>query len=100
MVPQGRITPNHVKLIKENAEDALERAKAIVENCKRHNISIIKYDDQQYKNNIREYADFPVVFYYKGRFSDKWTNGVGIVGARRGTLQHKVTAIYITSEMV
>ena len=43
LVPQGRITPNHVKLIKENAEDALERAKAIVENCKRHNISIIKY---------------------------------------------------------
>lgn len=100
LVPQGRITPNHVKLIKENAEDALERAKAIVENCKRHNISIIKYDDQQYKNNIREYADFPVVFYYKGRFSDNWTNGVGIVGARRCTLQHKETAINITSEMV
>ena len=100
LIPQGRITKNQVELIKAGAEDAMERAKVIVENCRKQSIGIIKYDDQQFKNNIRKYVDFPIVFYYKGQFSDNWTNGMGIVGARRCASKDKKIAINITSELV
>ena len=41
LIPQGRITKKQVRLIRENAEDALERAEQILENCKKQNIDIL-----------------------------------------------------------
>lgn len=100
LVPQGRVTKKQVELIKEHSEEALEKAKIILESCENQKIKIVKYEDLKFKANIREYQDFPILFYYKGRIPDNWTKGAGIVGARRCTLQSKEMAINITSEKV
>ena len=100
LVPQGSVTKKQVELIKEHADEALEKAKIILENCENQKIKIVKYEDQEFKDNIRGYQDFPILFYYKGRIPDNWTKGAGIVGARRCTSQSKDIAINITAEMI
>lgn len=100
LVSQGRVTKKQVELIKEHAEEALEKAKIILESCENQKIKIVKYDDPEFKENIKRYVDFPILFYYKGQIRENWTSGAGIVGARRCTSKSKEIAINITLEMV
>lgn len=100
LVSQGRVTKKQVGLIKEHAEEALEKAKIILESCENQKIKIVKYDDPEFKENIKRYVDFPILFYYKGQIRENWTSGAGIVGARRCTSKSKEIAINITLGMV
>ena len=89
-----------LQLLKEGAEQAMEQAKRIQERCLELGIRILTYDDPHYAANIREYMDFPLVFFAKGTLRDNWTHGIGIVGARRCTQQGKEYAIHLAEDMV
>ena len=100
LVPQGKITSHYIQLIKSGAEESLEKAKRILDDCKKQGIRIIKYDDPEFAVNIRDNPEFPVVFYSKGRIKDNWTHGVGIIGARHCSSEGKECAIRTTIQMV
>lgn len=55
LLSQGRVTKKQVELIKEHAEEALEKAKIILESCENQKIKIVKYDDPEFKENIKRY---------------------------------------------
>lgn len=100
LVPQGKVTAHYIQLIKSGAEESMEKAKRILEECKKQGIHIIKYDDPEFAVNIRENLEFPVLFYSKGRIKDNWTHGAGIIGARRCSPEGKECAIRTTIQMV
>ena len=91
--PSGHITDHQLEVLNSGAENALEHAKKILEDCKRLDITILKYSDLEYGENIRKYIDFPILFYVKGNLNENWTHGTGIVGARRCSKEGKACAI-------
>ncbi|MGN1158247.1 MAG: DNA-processing protein DprA [Agathobacter sp.] len=93
IVPKGRVTEQIVKMIKTGAEESLEKAKIILEDCKKQGIRIVKYGDPEFPENIRENPEFPILFYTKGNIKENWTHGSGIVGARRCSPEGKECAI-------
>lgn len=100
LVPRGKITMHQLNLLKSEAEDALEKAKKTLERCRILGIRIITYDAPEYASNIRQYPDFPILFYAKGYVREDWTHGIGIVGARRCSVKGKNCAIQTTLQMV
>lgn len=100
LLPQGSVTRHHIQLIKTGAEEALEKAKRILDDCKKQDIHIIKYDDPEFAENIRENIEFPILFYSKGKRKDNWIHGAGIIGARRCSPEGKKCAIKIAKQMV
>ena len=84
---------HQLNLLKSEAEDALEKAKKTLERCRILGIRIITYDAPEYASNIRQYPDFPILFYAKGYVREDWTHGIGIVGARRCSVKGKNCAI-------
>lgn len=63
---------------------SLEIAENILDKCEKLNIKILKYNDDLYKQEIRNIKDAPVLLYYRGNLIEN-SLGVGIVGARRCT---------------
>lgn len=100
LVPQGEVTGHCIQLIRAGAEESLEKAKRILEDCKKQGIHIIKYDDPEFAANIRENVEFPVLFYSRGRINDNWTHGAGIIGARHCSSEGKECAIRTAIQMV
>ncbi len=100
LAPTAKITSHQIDLINADADGALEKAKQILENCKRLGIRTIKYTDPEYAENIKQYTDFPILFYARGNVKDNWTHGVGIVGARHCSAEGKACAIKISTQMV
>lgn len=100
LVPKGRITMRQLELLTSGTDDAIEKAKRILERCMDLGISIITYDDSEYAVNIKQYSDFPILFYAKGNIKENWTHGVGIVGARRCSSKGKEVAIQTAIQMV
>ena len=93
LIPQGRITENCIRLINDGAEQALEKAKIILDGCREQGIHIVKYEDQEFSANIKNNMEFPVLFYYKGKIKENWTHGTGIVGGRRCSQEGKECAV-------
>ena len=73
LMPKGVVTEHDLELIRDNAEEALEKGKIILDECRKQDIHILKYGDLAFYENIRDNTDFPILFYYKGRIQDNWT---------------------------
>ena len=78
----------------------MEKAKQIQEDCRKQGIHIIKYEDSEFAENIRENPEFPILFYAKGTVKENWTHGAGIIGARRCSPEGKECAIKTAIQMV
>lgn len=100
LVPQGKATAHHLQLLKSGTEESMEKAKQIQEDCRKQGIYIIKYEDSEFAENIRENPEFPILFYAKGTVKENWTHGAGIIGARRCSPEGKECAIKTAIQMV
>ena len=100
LIPQGKITEHCIRLIKEGAEQALEKAKIILDGCREQGIHIVKYEDPEFAENIKNNMEFPVLFYYKGKIKENWTHGTGIVGGRRCSQEGKECSVRTAVQMV
>ena len=98
--PQGRVTDHCLELMRKDAEEALEKARGILDQCEKQGIRIVKYSDLEFKDTIRQKSEFPILFYYKGTLKENWTNGAGMIGARRCSPEGKAYAIKTTVQMV
>lgn len=78
---------------------SLDMAEKILENCDRHNISILTQEDPNYLLKAREPQDAPILLYYRGGAFPK-EQTVGIVGARRCSQEAKQKAIALTEKCV
>lgn len=68
------------------ADKNLRQAEAILEECQEKNLRILTYTDAAYPRRLKNIADPPLVFYYKGRLPD--FDGmplIGVVGTRSAT---------------
>lgn len=61
---------------------SLEKAYSILNDCEKHNIKILTYNDPLYSNIAKEYDDAPTLLYYKGNIKEN-CEGIAIVGSRR-----------------
>jgi len=62
-----------------------DKAAAELEYARKHNISIICYDDQEYPARLKECADAPLVIYCKGNANLNSDKIISIVGTRNVT---------------
>ncbi len=88
---------NRIKNIDKNK--SLEKAKRILDDCDRNNISIMTMRDMSYPEYAKSIPDMPTHLYYKGTPQDK-PAGVAIVGARRCTQEGKMKAAELAKETV
>lgn len=64
----------------------LDKAWKIIESCKQKAIHILTYQDAAYPARLKNIADPPMVFYYKGRLPDFDAQPmIGVVGTRSAT---------------
>lgn len=64
----------------------LHPARKILEQCRRNNLGILTLQDAAYPKRLKNIADPPLVFYYKGRLPD--FDGlplIGVVGTRKAS---------------
>ena len=71
---------------------SLEKAYSILNECEKHNIKILTYNDVLYPSTSKEYADAPTLLYYRGTLKEN-CEGVAIVGSRRCSEYGKEIAI-------
>jgi DNA processing protein len=71
---------------------SIEKAKRILEQCDKHNIALLTYEDHRYPEISKAISDMPILLYYKGQFIPNST-GSGIVGSRRCTDYGKEVAV-------
>lgn len=80
-------------------EASLEYAEALMTECDRMRINIVKMNDDNYPKRILELSDAPPVLYYKGTlFEPEMTSG--IVGPRRCTQETKEKTIGIACKCI
>ncbi|WP_300386505.1 DNA-processing protein DprA [Clostridium sp.] len=60
----------------------LDKAKEILNICKKKDIKITTYKDKKFPCNINSYPNMPILLYYRGRLYEN-LSGVAIVGSRR-----------------
>lgn len=89
------ITPKQIKSILANK--SLEQSYQIIENCAKHNISILLQNDNRYPQRARTMKDAPIVLYYQGNLKEM-NDTVAIVGARRCTQNAKVQAVQLAEQ--
>lgn len=71
---------------------SLEKAYSILDDCNKHNIKILTYDNALYPNIAKQYDDAPTLLYYRGNIKEN-CEGVAIVGSRRCSDYGKEIAI-------
>ena len=71
---------------------SLDRAKRILDQCDKHNIELLTYEDRRYPVLAKAISDMPILLYYKGQLIPDST-GIGIVGSRRCTAYGKNVAV-------
>jgi DNA processing protein len=71
---------------------SLEKAYSILNECEKHNIKILTYNDCLYPSISKEYDDAPTLLYYRGTLKEN-CEGVAIVGSRRCSEYGKEIAI-------
>lgn len=91
------ITKRQVASIQESK--SLEPVYRILQNCEKHDISVLTQMDPRYPNRAKEPEDSPILLYYKGCIRDM-KHTVGIVGARRCSQEARQAAINITEKYV
>ena len=86
--------PDSYRVIEDLSEEGMESlkdknlagAQEILNECDRHGIRILTYNDAAYPNRLKNISDPPMVFYYKGRLPD--FDGqplIGVVGTRHAS---------------
>lgn len=60
----------------------LDKAKVILNICKKKGIKITTYKDEKFPSNINSYPDMHILLYYRGRLKENFS-GVSIVWSRR-----------------
>lgn len=65
--------------------DAYRRAEKELLFAEKHQIKIVTYTDRAYPRRLRECADAPMVFYYRGNADLDSTRIVSVVGSRKAT---------------
>lgn len=98
--PKGKVTEHQIGLLQSGADQSMEEAKRILDRCLELKIQIVTFEDSYYMPNLKEYMDFPIVFYAKGCFREDWTHGCGIVGSRRCSEKGKEMAIQRTVQEI
>lgn len=78
---------------------SLDRVYKIMENCEKHNISILTQNNPEYPERAKEPEDSPIILYYKGCIRNI-EKTVGIVGSRRCTQEEKFKVVEITEQYV
>jgi len=64
----------------------LSEAEKILRDCRRENLGILTYQDAAYPSRLKNIADPPLVFYYKGRLPDfDGSPLIGVVGTRKAS---------------
>lgn len=74
------------------SEHSLDKAYATLEIMEKKNIQLLTYNDPFYPSKAKEYAEAPILFYYKGIIKENM-EGVAIVGSRRCSHYGKQIAI-------
>lgn len=67
-------------------QEAIEQADKIIENCKKNDIKIVTYLDNDYPRKLKNISDPPTILYYKGNI--EYINelySVAIIGTREPT---------------
>lgn len=78
----------------------LKDAKAILETCENMNIGILTYQDAMYPNRLKNIADPPLVFYYKGKLPEfDALPVIAVVGTREATAYGLKTAKNIGTQI-
>ena len=68
------------------ADKDLKEAEKILRSCRQKNLSILTYQDAAYPARLKNIADPPLVFYYKGRLPDfDGSPLIGVVGTRKAS---------------
>ena len=68
------------------ADKDLKEAEKILRDCRQKNLGILTYQDAAYPARLRNIADPPLVFYYKGRLPDfDGSPLIGVVGTRKAS---------------
>jgi DNA processing protein len=70
-----------------------------VESCKRGNIRIISFLDDNYPANLKNIYDAPVLLYYKGKLNPKDSISLSVVGTRYPTEYGKKACTVIVEEL-
>lgn len=92
---------NHTQLRNIITEHNLDKAQNIIDQCKRHNIKLLTWDDALYPNKSKVDICAPILLYTKGTICpDKLKKSVGIVGARRCTQADKQVTIETATSYV
>lgn len=78
----------------------VERAKSIIDFCKRKNIGILTYFDEKFPENLRKIKNPPVLFYYRGVLPDfNRDTFISIVGTRLLTEYGKSNTFSVASDL-
>ena len=81
-------------LVNRDSESLLDRAAGIIEECNEKNINIIALSDMRYPLRFSGMDDMPLVLFAQGDFKiNHFERSIGIVGARRCSMEGKQAAI-------
>ena len=93
------ITQRQIVSLIENK--SLDRVYKIMQDCEKHNISILTQNNPEYPERAKEPEDSPIILYYKGCIQNQnMKKTVGIVGPRRCTQEEKHKVVEITEQYV
>jgi DNA processing protein len=80
--------PRLTEKIKIALQDSSYIQKAVeeIEFCKKHNIKVLPYYDDDYPRRLRHCKDAPAVLFYQGNVDLNYKKVIGIVGTRNATV--------------
>ena len=80
-----------------NSGIVMDRVRSVLEDCKNSGTDVIPLTDSAYPKCFKELFDMPILLYVKGKLRrNEFKRSVGIVGARRCSIEGKKKAIALT----
>ncbi|GGF47931.1 DNA-processing protein DprA [Echinicola rosea] len=71
--------------IRNQKESYLKEAEKVLEDCKKHQITVHTYLDHSYPNRLKSFMDAPVLLFTKGHIDLNPKRSIGIVGTRNAS---------------
>ena len=86
-------------IVQRNDKNLWIQAEKILSSLEASGIKMIVYDDMEFPYRFKNLKDMPIVLYLKGMLViNGFRNSIGIIGARRCTIEGKQTAIDISAK--
>ncbi len=86
-----------IKKIREfDSWDVVEKE---IRAIQRHGVKVIKFNDKQYPESLRNIEDAPVILYTKGNFTHEDRFAIAMVGSRKMTEYGKNTAYRLSQDL-